>query len=374
MQYKNLVTELMFVDRACNFRCKYCTAPLKPIPVQNGVYTLAEYGGEIIELDAAKDKKLGIRMRAHYSRALEITPTPILSVIGGELTLIRGLAEFLVEISHSYELIILTTNGSRLDKSIIEILSKCKNLLLYLSLDGYKYDMNSYRVPNEKISNQILESLEYCLKMGIKVEVQTVLHDRNIEQIKEFADYLLKYSKLGHYIKLVPFPVRWTQGKYSPLQSDLSELRKLYEEHEYYQDILPPKAYIANLLGILETGKRTTRCLAPYFVNGIDDRGRLKSCPCVPIINSSIHEKTEKVRDDIEKAKEVYKDREVYSGFCHTCFEGAWEMLNAYLQGTISKSELQRMQIGKTPNVIGVLDQIKERVSKDRFFNNMIVE
>jgi len=374
MQYKNLITELMFVDNACNFRCEYCTAPLKPIPVKNGVFTLAESAGEVIELDASKDKKLGIRMREHCKRVLEIVPSPILSLIGGELTLIQGLTDYLIEISSSYELIILTTNGSLLDKATIEALSKCKNLLLYISLDGFQYDMNSYRVPSEKLSNQLLESLEYCLEKEIKVEVQMVLHDRNIELIKAYADYLLQYSKKGYYIKLIPFPVRWTQGKYSPLLRDLSKLRQLYEEHEYYQDILPPKAYMTNLLGILETGHRTTRCYVPYFVNGIDNRGKIKSCPCIPVISSTIHEETEKARASIEKAKEEYKDRKVNSGFCHTCYEGGWEILNAYLQGTINKNELQRMQIGKTPSVLEVLEQIKERVYKDSFYNSMSVE
>lgn len=371
MQYKNIITELMFIDTACNFRCKYCTAPLKPIPVHNGIFTLAETSGEVIELDASKDKKLGTRMREHYKRALEVVPSPVVSLIGGELTLINGLTDYLMEISPSYELIILTTNGSLLDKPTIEALSKCKNLLLYMSLDGFTYDMNSYRVPSEKLSDQLLESLKYCLEMEIKVEVQMVLHDRNIELIKDYADYLLQYSKKGHYVKLIPFPVRWTQGKYSPRQSNLSELRKLYEEHEYYQDLLPPKAYMTNLLGSLETGRRTTRCYVPYFVNGIDNRGRVTGCPCVPIISSTIYEETEKARADIERAREEYKDRKVNTGFCNTCYEGGWEIINAYLQGTISKEELKRMQIGRIPSVIEVLDQIQVRVSKDSYYNSM---
>ena len=68
-----------------------------------------------------------------------------------------------------------------------------------------------------------------------------VLHDRNIEHIKEYADYLFQYSKEGYYIKLMPFPVRWTQGKYSPYQSKLSQLYQLFDEYENYQDVLPPK-------------------------------------------------------------------------------------------------------------------------------------
>lgn len=369
MQYENLITELMFIDLACNFRCQYCTAPLKRIPVQNGVFTLEETGGEVIELTAAKDKKLGIRMREHCKRALEIVPTPILSLIGGELTLIHGLADYIQEVSPNYELIILTTNGSRLDKKLIEELSKCKKLLLYFSLDGFNYEMNSYRVQNEKISNQLLESLTNCMEMGIKVECEMVLHDRNIEHIKEYADYLLGFSQKGYYVKLIPFPVRWTQGKYSPLECDFGQFSQLYDEYEVYQDVLPPKAYLTNLIHVLENGKRASKCYAPYFVNGIDNRGRIKSCPCVPLIHSSISQETKKAREELEEAREEYKERKVISGFCNTCYEGAWEMLNAYLQGAISKEELRRMQIGRTQGVIEVLDRIKERVSKDTFYS-----
>lgn len=374
MQYENLISELMFIDRACNFHCKYCTAPLKPIPHQDGVFTLEDTNGEIIELDAAIDKKLGIRMREHCKKALEIVPTPILSLIGGELTLINGLADYIEEISPNYELIILTTNGSRLDHNLIERLSTCNKLLLYLSLDGFTYEMNSYRVTGEKMIDKILESLKYCLELGIKVEVEMVLHDRNINHIKEYADYLIDYSKQGCYIKLMPFPVRWTKGKYSPLESDLGQLYQLYDEYETYQDVLPPKAYLTNLIDVLKNGHRTTRCYAPYFVNGIDDRGRIKSCPCIPVIHSTISAETEKARADLEAAKADYQKREVNSGFCHTCYEGAWEMLNAYLQGTISKSELQSMQIGRTPGVFEVLDQIKMRVSEESVFQKMIDE
>ena len=360
MKYETLITELLFVERACNFHCQYCTAPLKQITSRNGVLTLEERNGEVIELDAGKDKRLGIKMREHCKKALEIFPSPILSLIGGELTLIRGLTDYIEEISSNYELVILTTNGSLLDKKMIEELSKCKKLLLYFSIDGYNYEMNSYRVSNEKMSNRILDNLRCCLENGIKVEVQMVLHDRNIEHIKEYADYLFQYSKEGYYIKLMPFPVRWTQGKYSPYQSKLSQLYQLFDEYENYQDVLPPKAYLAYLLEALENKHRTTSCYAPYYINGIDSRGRIKGCTCMPIIYSDIFADTKKARLDIEESKEAYKLRKINSGFCNTCYEGSWAMLNAYLRGDITKYELQRMQIGRTEGVIEVLDQIKD--------------
>ena len=369
MQYENLITELMFIDRACNLRCQYCTAPLKKTPVKNGVFTLEETGKDVIELDASPEKTLGKRMREHKSRALEIVPTPVLSLIGGELTLINGIADYIQEAAKDYELVILTTNGSRLSKALIEELSQCKNLLLYFSLDGFNYEMNSYRVASENQSRQLLNSLSMCMDMGVKVECEMVLHDRNIEHIREYAEYLLVYAQKGCYVKLMPFPVRWTQGKYSPLGSDMSQLYHLYEEYETYQEVLPPKAYLANLIQVLKNGKRVCKCFAPYFVNGIDNRGRIKSCPCVPVIHTSIQEETQKAKDTLKTVRQEYKERKVVSGFCNTCYEGAWEMLNAYFYGDIKKEELGKMRIGQSKGVIDVLEQIKETVSDDYFFN-----
>ena len=80
----------------------------------------------------------------------------------------------------------------------------------------------------------------------------------------------------------------------------------------------------------------------------------------MPIIYSDIFADTKKARLDIEESKEAYKLRKINSGFCNTCYEGSWEMLNAYLRGDITKYELQRMQIGRTEGVIEVLDQIKD--------------
>ena len=335
MQYENLITELMFVDRACNFCCQYCTAPLRKIPVKNGVFTLEETGKNIIELDASPEKTLGRRMREHKSRALEIVPTPVLSLIGGELTLINGIADYIKEVAKDYELVILTTNGSMLNNAFIEELCRCENLLLYFSLDGFNYEMNSYRVVNENQNLQLLNNLSMCMDMGVKVECEMVLHDRNIEHIREYAEYLLVYAQKGCYIKLMPFPVRWTQGKYSPSGRDMSQLHQLYEEYETYQEVLPPKAYLANLIQVLKNRKRVCKCFAPYFVNGIDNRGRIKSCPCVPVIHTSIQEETQKAKDALKAARQEYKERRAVSGFCNSCYEGAWEMLNSYLYGDI---------------------------------------
>ncbi len=367
MQYKNLITELMFIDDACNFRCTYCTAPMKAITKKNGSYYLRESDDEEIELNASKEKKLGIRMHKHFERVSEIVPTPILSLIGGELTLIDSLVDFLQEVSSNYKLVILTTNGSHLDKSMIDSLSKIDNLLLYMSLDGYNYEMNSYRVSNKNIIHQILKSLDYCIEKEIKVELQMVLHDRNAKFIREYADYVLQYAKKGHYIKLMPFPVRWTKGKYSAQKDMLGEIKKLYDEYEAYQEILPPKAYIRNLLDFYECGQRTTRCYVPEFVTGIDDRGRIKSCPCIPFIYGSIEDNVETARDKILNEKMEYRKRKFNSGFCRTCYEGACEMLNAYLEGNISTDELQRMQIGKIPDVVDYLNQIKNDVVNNKF-------
>jgi len=369
MQYENLIMELMFIDRTCNFRCQYCTAPLKKTHMKNGIFTIEEMGGEVIELDASPEKPLGKRMREHKNRALEIVPTPVLSLIGGELTLVNDITDYIQEVAKDYELVILTTNGSRLNETFIKELSKCKNLLLYFSLDGFNYEMNSYRVTNESQSKQLLDNLSMCIDLGVKVECEMVLHDRNLRYIREYAEYLLMYAKKGGYVKLMPFPVRWTQGKYSPMESDMSQLYQMYKEYETYQEVLPPKAYLTNLISILEKGKRVYKCLAPYFVNGIDNRGRIKSCPCVPVIHASIQEETQNIKHSLEAAKQEYKERKVVSGFCNTCYEGAWEMLSAYLYGDIKKEELEKMRIGQSKGVIHMLEQLKEKVLDDCFWN-----
>mgnify|MGYP000849301849 CR=1 FL=1 len=360
MGYHKLITELMFLDQVCNFRCDYCSAPLKPISVQNGVRTLVN-GGKTVLLDASDGTQLGKKMRGHLEKARELEPTPILHLIGGELTLVHGITDFILEASEQYELIMLTTNGLLLDEQTIAQLSACKNLLLLFSLDGHTFDMNSYRIKSPQMNSRLVNNLETCIKYGIRVEVQTVLHDRNIKKIKEFADYLLPFALLGHYVKITPFPVRWTQGRIVLHNCDYTALSDMLEHYEHYQNVLPPQKYLSNLLDFLERGTRTTRCYVPYFVFGVDDRGRIKNCPCIPSICSSIDLSCDAVQRDIIKERESYQTKRVCSGLCNTCFEG-WEIYNAYLQKTINKSELGQVAVGRLESCVGVLDDIRENI------------
>jgi MoaA/NifB/PqqE/SkfB family radical SAM enzyme len=329
--------------------------------MHSGIRTSIGCDGKLIVLDATGGAKLGKKMRDHLEKVYEIEATPILHLIGGELTLLHGISDFILEASSQYELVIMTTNGLLLDHSIIKLLSSCKNLLILFSLDGNTFDMNSYRVPTSELSNRLLKNLDACLDAGIKIEVQTVLHNRNISKIKGFSDYLLSYANSGHYIKLIPFPVRWTQGKIVLSNCDLSALNQIYEQYQYYQRILPPKIYMSNLLAFLNKGKRTTRCYVPYFVFGVDDRGRIKNCPCIPSMCSSINFETDTVRSDIVNERETYKNKKVCSGLCNTCFEG-WEIYNAYLQDNVSEDELRQMAVGQLKSSFEVLDRIKEKI------------
>jgi MoaA/NifB/PqqE/SkfB family radical SAM enzyme len=360
---QKLITEVIFEDFACNLRCKYCLAPLRSIPIFNGVHTI-QRNGKIIELNASSNTELGDRMRRSIEKALSIDKTPVLKIIGGEVFLFKYFTEFISEIVSFYELILITTNGTLLDQEKTEKLNEFGNIVIQMSLDGHLFEMNSYRVPNQHLNDRLMENLKQCFNKRIRVEIQLVLHDRNIKLLSEFLDYLLPYADKGCYVKVIPFPVKWTQDRYQPPPETYERILKIINDYERWRCILPPQAYLQNLYDFLINGRRTSKCYVPNFLLGIDNLGKIHNCTCIPSAYVTIDDEYSEIIDKIKKEQDFCYKRKILSGLCTKCFD-QWEYLNAYLQGYVSDEELKSMAIGKTKNALLILHNTKNEVTTD---------
>jgi pyruvate-formate lyase-activating enzyme len=179
----------------------------------------------------------------------------------GEITLLPGYTELFQHARHlGYEVLQLITNGTLITESKLAELQSLGYFSLQLSIDGLTSAENRYRNPLPL--KLVFSNLELALRMGIPVEINTVLTDANTASLKPFFDELLRlYEKYKTPIVCVPrrVKIKPTLNNYNqiPNRAMIDELEKTISGYYLtYSSILPPEAYLKGLLYYLRTGQR----------------------------------------------------------------------------------------------------------------------
>lgn len=346
----NLMDDFVIREDICNLQCDYCLTKTS-IFKNGGDHKLFYEEGSDIQRDL---DQILIKMCQYYD-------TAILKISGGEILLINNLLDFIRKQSVNYKVIQILTNGLLLNETMLEELSKIPGICIQLSLDHHTLEGNGYRTKKKKQLDQILRNLDLVVHYDIPVEINCVLTDKNTPVLKEFAEYLIKY--IGKSVMLLPFPIRGNQKEnYISAKNQYQGVERLYSEYERFKGILPPKAYLEELLYVIKTGSRRERCYIPKVANGLFDDGRRTPCPNYWFTemnnildnncNMEIQERHRSLCYQFINANNPPKE-------CSQCYT-PWDIFNLYMEDKISLDELIQVPLYSFISIRNHLVKLKQ--------------
>ena len=177
VEYKHFIT--IQITEECNMNCHYC---YEKSYKNSASMTYAQIDSIKLFYEAL-EKEYNINL-----------PIPIIAITGGEPLLDLSTIDKIKHISEIW------------DKSEIKIMSNAINLMKYkdllpmdriteffISLDGTDKVHMQRRYKGQfdiKIYNNIIESIKYLLSQNIKVALNVIVDNDNINSMKEFLDFL----------------------------------------------------------------------------------------------------------------------------------------------------------------------------------------
>lgn len=361
-----LVNDFVIREDICNSRCEYCLIGDSLLKKDRSVEKI----DGIVQFDLKKIKEpllyqSGTPLKTRIDKVLNIMEkhihASILKISGGEVFLIKNIIGLLEDRHTHYSNIQVLTNGTLLDRKIVERLADIPNINVQFTIDGHTFEMNSYRVRTQRLQDKLLKNIDLLVEYRISVEINCVLTDKNTENLDKFVEYLLRYK--GKLI-LLPYPVRGTaKSKYFPLTKQLKGIEKLIKNYTFYQGVLPPLIYLSSLLEYLTTRRRALKCSLPLCMFQLFDDGIIT--PCVNmwtiILGNILNKDPKSVFDKIGKEK-IYNLMlmdEPSTPFCKQCFT-PWEIINLYFQDEISLERLCEIPLYNREEIKRKLERLKE--------------
>jgi len=345
-KYRQLFLDFIVKEEICNLNCDYCMNENNNL---KETHIFQRKDGRLnFRLDKANELvyEEGYQLKQDIDSILEkyehIFNAPVIKVSGGEILMVKNIDKLVKRLAESYEVVQLLTNGVLVNENFIGKIKDIKNLHVQLSLDGHIYEMNCNRVKSNEMHNRILRALDLLVTNKIITEVYCVITKQNIDYLPQYAEYLL--NKYGSSVKLFPFPVRQKPGeKFFSDENNLKGVEILIENHERYQEILPPKLYMEELCLFMKKRKRMGRCYIPLVANQIFDDGVVTPCPnCWTIQLGNLVEETEKVTSSLgtNRIYNLMIHHPPAAPFCRSCYTEV-DVLNLYFDGRLTLEELE---------------------------------
>lgn len=116
------------------------------------------------------------------------------------------------------------TNGTLLDEARIEFFKK-NSVAIGFSLDGNRYEHNSYRFRDPVQFEQVLGNIRLAKKLGLRFSIIMVAHDKNVKDVSEISDFIDRLSPPNGFIV-------------SPLFLGMGELAPLTLKQEQFSKFL----------------------------------------------------------------------------------------------------------------------------------------
>lgn len=204
----------IFLTKKCNFKCSYCfvskNEPEKEISLER----------------ICKAVKWFLSLPGNFKK---------IDISGGEPLLkaraVKEIFNFAIRNKKNRELCLsLTTNGTRLDKDLINFIKK-NNVDVCISLDGTKrfHDKNrKFKNSSYKSTHQvILKTIQLLQNKGISPKVSLVFTPANYKSLLTNLNFLKKLKfKCIDYYPLLYFP--WEKEQIKKLQSIFRNFNKTY--------------------------------------------------------------------------------------------------------------------------------------------------
>ncbi len=289
----------------------------------------------------------------------------MLKLTGGEIFLIKNFSDFIARVADKYEAVVLQTNGVPIKDEVLIELEKYDNVIIQVSLDSHIHKGNSYRVNKEELHNKVLVKIEKIFESTLPVEVYTVVNDRSVKYLPEFAEYLAGYDNLTFF----PFPIRGPDADdFVISRDDISYIHTLFNNSHKYQHIMPPAAYFHRLLSYYEKGKRTFRCHLPRLVLSSFSDGIVTACP-----NIWFSELGNVLKNEVDEIENTVGNNGLYKALlsktprldaCKKCFT-PWDILSMYFDDEISIDELCNTPLYSKPKIRQFITDAKQMYQQE---------
>lgn len=335
----------------CNFKCDYCLNTMNPYKKESWRSETNDNQKSVEQWNKEKliykeNTDLKCRVDKMFNNFSSIIDSTILRISGGEILNIKNVIELFHQQSLNYEVLQIVTNGYCLTEEMVSELKKIPNCHIHMSLDGHNLELNGHRLKTQAQQERLMENLDRIIRSGFPVEIGSVLTKRNTKKYSEFLEYLLKYDRK---VKVHPSVVRGdTLTDFIPTEEDIEKFSHILDNFDRYKSILPPKAYLEQLILFMKEGKRVLRCHIPKLaIQSIDD-GVLTSCPNYwsAQIGNIFDEDLDEVKDRIGKIKlyNLYLQKRPRLNYCQHCYT-SYDVVNLYIEGYITDEEMRSMPL-----------------------------
>jgi MoaA/NifB/PqqE/SkfB family radical SAM enzyme len=354
--------DLVVNEDSCNLSCTYCLTGQSNLKTTHSEQLI--FGPPVKDTFAA-GTPLGTRLPIIDSRIDETFNVPLLKVTGGEIFLVAGIMDFLRHQATHHEVLVIQTNGVLVRDEHLAEFASWGNVVLQVSLDSHLYSGNSYRVISESLHNKILRRVEAILDSGLPVEIYSVLNDRSVTEMQEFAAWLANRDHPPIYF---PFPVRGPDAERFKVRPDqIHHVEEFVQHYDDFAGILPPMAYFNRLVSFYSEGRRTFRCHLPRLVISTFSDGMVTPCPNIWFSNMG-----NVLEDDYAASLAEVGTTAMYQALlapkprlkaCHGCFT-PWDTLSMYFEDEITLDELCAAPT-YAPPVIRALIEDRKRAYDD---------
>jgi MoaA/NifB/PqqE/SkfB family radical SAM enzyme len=333
-----LGNDLVINEDSCNLSCTYCLTGQSNLKDDHRLQLIFEPPkrdtyAEGTEL-ANRVNTVSDRLRGNFSM-------PLLKVTGGEIFLVKGIMDFLAREAPKYEVLVIQTNGVLVNEDHLEQLRSFGNVVMQVSLDSHLFSGNSYRVGKPELHAKVLRAISAIIDSGMPCEVYSVLNDRSVSEMREFADWLAAFTAPPMYF---PFPVRGpTSQEFAVRPDQIRYVEEFVAQHEQMRAVVPPMAYFNRLLSFYHKGKRTFRCHLPRLVVSSFSDGMVTPCPNIWFsdMGKVTGDDWQAVLNKVGKTgltKALLAERPRLSA-CHGCFT-PWDTLSMYFDDEMTLDEL----------------------------------
>lgn len=354
---KYLFSDFVVAEDICNLQCDYC------LTQTDHIFNRAnKKKRKLIECSYISNSVFKEKLDLIQERIADELDVAVLKISGGEILMLPGIHQFILEQSKKYKGIQILTNGLLLNKNILDDYKVAGNICLQISLDSNNLKGNSYRTKNQQTLNKILSNIDLAYEIGIPMEINCVLTKRNVEYLPDFLRYLMKYK--GGLV-VYPFPVRGAlKEKYSMTVEQTYVIDNIIEHYDEYGDILAPIAYMRHLSNYLRKGERSLPCYLSETSIGVFEDGTLTPCPnyWFKILGNVLEDK-EKVLDRVGKDK-IYKALSHHKTMikeCRACYT-PWDCFNLYVEDIISYQDLTKGFLYRFNGMDEYIESVKNRI------------
>jgi pyruvate-formate lyase-activating enzyme len=310
---------------ACNLKCAYCRSS---IVRDRGEFTLQDLI-EQVEAFLARYRAAVVKISGY-----------------GEVTMWRDFERSLDYLSRRFPRTQVISNGT-FPRSVAEMIVRRSDVSPNITLDGHTLELNATRVgPSKRLHDRILANIDFLVEHGCRIEINCVLHERNMDGLLSFAEYLMRYPERS--VVLLPFPAKSFErapGVGSDIRGRMDSLgARLHGAWDSLRTVLPPKPYWDALADFLLHGSRVKPCHVHWVNLGTGAKNERLHCPNYgeELSYGPIVETLTTRADEVDASVAGRVTRGHVGPRCAECFNH-FDVLNLYLEGKMSLDDLRTL-------------------------------